>query len=95
MVDFLVLVSVVFAFGLVSRRLEGTILTPPIVFVAAGMVLGPAGLGVVQFGLDLGRREIPARSVGLTILHLGIFLILGRESSVLSGCHSTDPSRGR
>jgi NhaP-type Na+/H+ or K+/H+ antiporter len=52
MVDFLVLVSVVFAFGLVSRRLEGTILTPPIVFVAAGMVLGPAGLGVVQFGLD-------------------------------------------
>lgn len=52
MVDFVVLVSVVFAFGLVSRRLEGTILTAPIVFVAAGMVLGPAGLGVVEFGLD-------------------------------------------
>jgi sodium/hydrogen antiporter len=52
MLDFVVLVSVVFAFGLVSRRLEGTILTPPIVFVAAGMVLGPAGLGVVEFGLD-------------------------------------------
>ncbi len=51
-VDFLVLISVVFAFGLVSRRLEGTILTAPIVFVAAGMVLGPAGLGLVQFGLD-------------------------------------------
>src|SRR5688500_223543 len=52
MVDFVVLASVVFAFGLVSRRLEGTILTAPIVFVAAGMVLGPAGLGVVEFGLD-------------------------------------------
>jgi len=52
MVDFLVLASVVFAFGLVSRRLEGTILTAPIVFVAAGMVLGPAGLGLVEFGLD-------------------------------------------
>jgi sodium/hydrogen antiporter len=52
MVDFVVLVSVVFAFGLVSRRLQGTILTAPIVFVAAGMVLGPAGLGVVEFGLD-------------------------------------------
>src|SRR5215203_2250061 len=52
MVDFVVLASVVFAFGLVSRRLQGTILTAPIVFVAAGMVLGPAGLGLVEFGLD-------------------------------------------
>jgi NhaP-type Na+/H+ or K+/H+ antiporter len=52
MVDFVVLASAVFAFGLVSRRLEGTILTAPIVFVAGGMVLGPAGLGLVEFGLD-------------------------------------------
>jgi sodium/hydrogen antiporter len=52
MVDFLVLACVVFVFGLVSRRLEGTILTAPIVFVVAGMVLGPAGLGLVEFGLD-------------------------------------------
>src|SRR5688572_18743627 len=52
MVDFVVLASVVFAFGLVSRRLEGTILTAPIVFVAAGVVLGPAGLGLVEFRLD-------------------------------------------
>ena len=52
MVDFIVLASVVFAFGLVSRRLEGTILTAPIVFVAAGMVLGPAAFGLVEFGLD-------------------------------------------
>ena len=52
MVDFVVLASVVFAFGLVSRRLEGTIITAPIVFVSAGMILGPAGLGLVEFGLD-------------------------------------------
>jgi sodium/hydrogen antiporter len=52
MVDFLVLASVVFTFGLVSRRLEGTILTAPIVFVAAGIVLGPAAFGLVEFGLD-------------------------------------------
>ena len=52
MVDFVVLASVVFAFGLFSRRLEGTVVTAPIVFVAAGMVLGPAGLGLVEFGLD-------------------------------------------
>ena len=51
MVDLTVLATVVFVFGLVSRRLEGTILTAPLVFVAAGVVLGPAGLGLVEFEL--------------------------------------------
>src|SRR5215216_1123484 len=51
-VDLTVLAAVVFAFGLVSRRLEGTVLTAPIVFVVAGFVLGPAGLGLVGFELD-------------------------------------------
>jgi NhaP-type Na+/H+ or K+/H+ antiporter len=48
----MVLAAVVFAFALVSQRLEGTILTAPIVFVVAGTVLGPAGLGLVEFSLD-------------------------------------------
>jgi NhaP-type Na+/H+ or K+/H+ antiporter len=51
-VDLMVLAAVVFAFGLVSRRLEGTILTAPIVFVVTGFVLGPWGLGLVEFQLD-------------------------------------------
>jgi sodium/hydrogen antiporter len=51
-VDLTVLAAVVFAFGLVSRRLEGTVLTAPIVFVVAGLVLGPWGLGLVEFKLD-------------------------------------------
>jgi NhaP-type Na+/H+ or K+/H+ antiporter len=51
-VDLVVLAAVVFAFGLVSRRLEGTVLTAPLVFVAAGVVLGPAGLALVEFKLD-------------------------------------------
>jgi sodium/hydrogen antiporter len=51
-VDLIVLAAVVFAFGLVSRRLEGTVLTAPIVFVVAGFVLGPWGLGLVEFKLD-------------------------------------------
>jgi sodium/hydrogen antiporter len=42
----------VFAFGLVSRRLEGTVLTAPLVFVAAGVIIGPAGLGIAEFALD-------------------------------------------
>ena len=52
MIDLLVLAAAVFAFGLISRRLEGTILTAPLVFVAAGVVLGPAGFGVAEFALD-------------------------------------------
>ena len=52
MTDLLVLAGVVFVFGLVSRRLEGTVLTAPIVFVVAGAFLGPAVLGLVEFGLD-------------------------------------------
>jgi sodium/hydrogen antiporter len=51
-IDLLVLAAVVFAFGLISRRLEGTILTAPLVFVAAGVLLGPALFGVAEFALD-------------------------------------------
>ena len=52
MVSLAVLAAVVFAFALVSRRLEGSVLTAPIVFVAAGAILGPMGLGIVEFELD-------------------------------------------
>src|SRR5215204_2772560 len=48
----MVLAAVVFAFGLVSRRLVGAVLTAPIVFVVAGAILGPAGLGLVEVNLD-------------------------------------------
>src|SRR5215218_2901372 len=51
-VDLAVLASVVFVFGLVSRRVEGTVLTAPLVFVAVGFAFGPAGLGLVEFSLD-------------------------------------------
>jgi sodium/hydrogen antiporter len=51
-IELMVLAAVVFVFGLVSRRLEGTVLTAPLAFVAAGVILGPSGLGLVEFGLD-------------------------------------------
>jgi NhaP-type Na+/H+ or K+/H+ antiporter len=51
-VDLAVLASVVFVFGLVSRRLEGTVFTAPLLFVAAGVAFGPMGLGLVEFELD-------------------------------------------
>ena len=67
MVDLLVLAAVVLAFGLVSRRLEGTVLTAPIFFVAAGAVLGPAGLGLAEFQLA-GHTVLLLGEVALAIL---------------------------
>ena len=52
MVDLVVLAIVVFAFGLVSRRLEGTVLTAPLLFVASSVVLGPAAFGLIELKLD-------------------------------------------
>jgi hypothetical protein len=42
-IDLVVMATVVFAFGLASRRLEGTVLTAPLAFVTAGVILGRAG----------------------------------------------------
>jgi hypothetical protein len=67
MVDLIVLAIVVFAFGLVSRRLEGTVLTAPIVFVVAGIVFGPTGLGVVRFELD-GHTVLLLGEIALAIV---------------------------
>ena len=66
-VDLMVLAAVVFAFGLLSRRLEGTVLTAPIVFVVAGLVLGPAGVGLVEFQLD-GHTVLLVSEIALAIV---------------------------
>jgi sodium/hydrogen antiporter len=66
-VDLIVLALVLFAFGLVSRRLEGTVLTAPIVFVVAGIVFGPAGLGLVGFELD-GHTVLLLGEIALAIV---------------------------
>jgi sodium/hydrogen antiporter len=52
MIGLAVLLAVVFLYGLISRRLEGSVVTAPMTFVAAGMVLGPAALGLVNFDLE-------------------------------------------
>src|SRR5215203_5985582 len=66
-VDLAVLASAIFVFGLVSRRLEGTVLTAPLVFVAAGVVLGPAGLGLVTFKLE-GHTVLLLGEIALAIV---------------------------
>jgi NhaP-type Na+/H+ or K+/H+ antiporter len=54
MADLGVLAAVVLAYALVSRRLAGTIVSAPLVFVGAGVALGPDVLGVVRFDATHG-----------------------------------------
>ena len=49
-----VLGAVVLAYALVSRRLEGSIVTAPLFFVAAGMLAGPDALDLVSVDLTHG-----------------------------------------
>src|SRR5215211_7825336 len=72
----MVLAAVVFAFGLVSRRLEGTVLTAPIVFVVAGAILGPAGLGLVEF--ELGGHTV------LLLGEIALALVLFTEAAKIN-----------
>ena len=51
---FLIVALGVLLFGLVSRRLQDTILTPPLVFSTFGLAIGSVGLGIVEVDFDLG-----------------------------------------
>lgn len=66
--DLFVTAAVVIAFGLVSGRLAGTWITPPMVYVAAGMILGSAGLGVVDLGLEQEGVRLLAEATLVVVL---------------------------
>lgn len=51
---FLLVACAVIAFALVSRRLQGTVLTPPLLFAVFGLVIGGAGFEVIEVDFDLG-----------------------------------------
>jgi NhaP-type Na+/H+ or K+/H+ antiporter len=42
----------VLGFGLVSKRIQTTVVTAPMVFVLFGVVVGPSGLGLLDIALD-------------------------------------------
>ncbi len=49
----IILVALLFlGFGLVSKRINTTVITAPILFVTAGVILGPLGFGLVHIELD-------------------------------------------
>jgi NhaP-type Na+/H+ or K+/H+ antiporter len=68
MADLGVLSAVVLAYAVVSRRLAGTIFSVPIVFVGAGVVLGPDVLDVVGFDATHGTAfHVAELALALTL----------------------------
>jgi NhaP-type Na+/H+ or K+/H+ antiporter len=77
-----VIASALFGFALLSRRVEGTLLTAPMVFVTAGLLVGWAGV------LDLGTATHPqggsvgaAREAVLLVAELALVLLLFTDAA--------------
>jgi sodium/hydrogen antiporter len=73
----------VFCFGLVSRRLEGTPLTAPLVFVTAGLLAG--WTGILDFGAAThaeAGHEV-SREVVLVVAELALVLLLFTDAAHL------------
>jgi NhaP-type Na+/H+ or K+/H+ antiporter len=67
MISLSILVSLFFFYSLVSRRLEQTIVTAPIVFTVAGMLMLPALPLIQKFGVNAGALSWLAE-IGLVLL---------------------------
>ena len=63
-----ILAGFVIAYSLVSRRLESTPVTGPMVFVVAGIALGPPGLDVLNLGMDEGAVRVLAEATLVLLL---------------------------
>ena len=73
MVPLALFVSLVFFFSLVSRRLEKTVATAPIVFTVAGMLISPALHGILRAGFSA--------NVALHIAEVGLVMLLFTDAS--------------
>ena len=70
-----VLAVVFFAYALIASKLDRWWITAPMVFVAAGAVLGPAGLEILPVSLD--------SETTLTITELALALLLFADASTV------------
>ena len=76
------LACVLFGFALVSRRIEGSLVTAPMLFVSAGLIAG--WTGVVDFGAA-AHGDTAAREVVFVVAELALVLLL------FSGAARIDP----
>ena len=65
---FILVACFVFGFGLISKRLAQSPLTPPLVFVLLGVVFGPWGLGWLQLNIEHGAMHVLAELTLIVVL---------------------------
>jgi len=65
---FILVACFVFGFGLVSRRLAVSPLTPPLVFVGLGIAFGPWGLDWLHFDVEHGAMHVLAELTLILVL---------------------------
>src|SRR5208283_2147164 len=68
-----IFVSLLFLYSLVSRRLEATVVTAPMVFTVAGMLMFPALERILRFGVD--------QQVFLGLAEVGLVMLLFADAS--------------
>ena len=73
MMPLAVFFAVLFLFSLASRRLERTVVTAPIVFTVAGMLMFPALERILRFGVD--------QQVFLGLAEVGLVMLLFTDAS--------------
>lgn len=56
MSDIAIVAGLVVAFGVVAARLRGSVVTPPMIFTAVGLLLGPGVLGLLH--VDVGNEAV-------------------------------------
>ncbi len=73
MMPLAVFVSLLFIFSLLSRRLERTMVTPPIIFTIGGMLIFPRLHGILRAGFNA--------NVALRIAEIGLVMLLFTDAS--------------
>ena len=73
MPDIGILATVLFAYSLISERLAAWAITPPMVFVAAGVILGPDILGLFSFQLT--------NEAGLLLAEIALVIVLFADAA--------------
>jgi len=66
--DLALVAAFVLAYALVSRRLETTPVTGPMVFVGVGLVVGAGGLDIIDIGMDQGAVRTLAEATLVLLL---------------------------
>ena len=82
MMSLAVFVSLFFLYSLISQRLEQTVVTAPIVFTVAGMLMFPALAAILKFGVNAGVLSWLAE-IGLVLL---LFTDASRTNTTVLRC---------